>query len=135
MHMVNYEKEQNRLRSLMEEVLTDEETEDFDDDTFQDKQDVIEERQEDSETEQDIFDSEGQENVVEGPIYIGRDNITKWKKNVPKKTVCTRSENIVTRLPASKLRTRSLGTPTVILRYFINDEFIYTFSILKEIGM
>lgn len=122
--MASYEEEQNRLRHLMEEVLTDEETEDFDDETSEDEQDVIEERQEDSESEQDISDSEGQENVVEGPIFLGRDNITKWKKNVPKKTVRTRSENIVTRLPASKLRTRSLGTPTDIFRYFINDAMI-----------
>lgn len=78
--MASYEEEQNRLRHLMEEVLTDEETEDFDDETSEDEQDVIEERQEDSESEQDISDSEGQENVVEGPIFLGRDNITKWKK-------------------------------------------------------
>lgn len=71
--MASYEKEQDRLRRLMEEVLTDEEMEDFDDDTSLDEQDVIEERQEDSESEQDISDFESQENVVEGPIFLGRE--------------------------------------------------------------
>ncbi|KAJ8953863.1 hypothetical protein NQ314_007203 [Rhamnusium bicolor] len=96
--MVSYEEEQNRLRRLMEEVLIYEKTEDSDDDTSQDEQ---EERQEDSESEQDISDSEGQENVFALEVRI-----------------------IVTRLLASKLRTRSLGTATDIFRYFINNAMI-----------
>lgn len=122
--MASYEADQERLRRLMEEVMDDEIEEVFDDESSESEDDAIEERVEDSDSEQDISDSERNAYPTDGPEFLGKDKISKWKKIVPKKSVRTRRENIVTILPSSKLATRSLKTPLETFKYFINDSMV-----------
>lgn len=125
--MATYEEEQSRLMRLMEEVSTEDEIEYDDDDSDISDTDHIEERENNSDTEQDISDDEIDQlpdDQNSGPFFIGKDKESKWMKHLPTKTIRTRSENKVIRLPTSRLPTRSLKTPIDIFRYFINDKMI-----------
>lgn len=97
------------------------ENEIIDDDSDTDFEDAVESREEDSESEQDYeFDDEDMNTGTES-FYIRKDNVTKWNKKVPNKSVITRSEKLVTRLPASKkLPTRNSKNPLEVWKHFWN---------------
>ena len=100
--MGEYERQQERLRWLMEECL--ESDEDIKVVVLDDKQDENEDDQEtkkklDTDTEQEISDDEHESDVI----------IT---------NVWTRSDNILTHLPGPKAATRNLTNPINIGSYF-----------------
>ncbi|KAJ8952305.1 hypothetical protein NQ314_007567 [Rhamnusium bicolor] len=121
--MESYEEQQEHLRRLMEEVPTDEEAQtEYDDQSGE--VDFVEVREDDSDTEQDISDGEAGDRSLNELSFIGKDKATKWMKQVPTKTVRTRKEDKVLRLPISTLAARTLKTPIEIFKYFINDEMV-----------
>ncbi|KAJ8934084.1 hypothetical protein NQ314_013603 [Rhamnusium bicolor] len=123
--MASYEEQQEHLRRLMEEVPTDEEAQtEYDDQSDAGEVDFVEVREDDSDTEQDISDGEAEDLSLNELCFIGKDKATKWMKQVPTKTVRTRKEDKVLRLPISRLATRTLKTPIEIFKYFINDEMV-----------
>nr|XP_023014742.1 uncharacterized protein LOC111504426 [Leptinotarsa decemlineata] len=126
---MEYERDQARLRYLMDMVPTDDEGESHDsDDDSEGEIDMVEERDGGSESEQEISDCEEEEEddtiVAIAASFLGKDKKTIWMKHVPPKNVRTRSENIVKRLPISKLPTRCLQTPKDIFQFFIDDAMI-----------
>ncbi|XP_023312582.1 piggyBac transposable element-derived protein 4-like, partial [Anoplophora glabripennis] len=105
--MSSYEKEQERLNKLMLECLTKEEEGEFlnDEDEDDNEEDILETQELHSDTEQEISDVEIEEQVPvappRGPVFIGKDKISKWSKHIPHSSR-TRAENLITRLPRTK---------------------------------
>lgn len=121
---MNYEKEQERLLRMLEEVPTDIEY----DDEEEDSTDHCEEREGDSESEQELDSGEeGNAEQNDVPYFTGKDNTTKWKKHLPPQNIRTRSKNIVTHLPGVKGPVRNLKTPIEIWNCF------FTMNILTAI--
>lgn len=123
--MGSYEKEQERLRLLLEEVLNDNEEEVYD------KSDIEESDHEEvdlegSETEEEISDREEGDFINSNSLsFIGKDTVTYWRKrsSVPK-AVRTRADNIVKIFPSPKLSTRTLKETKEIWEYFIDDAMV-----------
>lgn len=105
--MGSYEKEIERLRVLMEEVLTDQEdnvmNDDDEDDSDHDEVDHVEEQCERSDAEQEISDVDEQDVSVSNSLsFSGKDKTTRWNKRPCfAKTVRIRRENLVKLLPGS----------------------------------
>ncbi|KAJ8972837.1 hypothetical protein NQ314_000001 [Rhamnusium bicolor] len=121
--MASFEKEQERLQKLLEEILSDEDGEtQYDDQSDDDVSDREELEIHETDSEQEISD------VGEDDIYVPllcKDNITYWKKHLPvTKAVKTRSENLIKRLPGSSMVTRLLKKPIEIWNYFFNEEIL-----------
>ncbi|KAK9719071.1 hypothetical protein QE152_g22868 [Popillia japonica] len=105
---MSYEKEQQRLLDLWNEVEFDDD-EPFDNEET-DEDDAVGYRSEDSDTIQDANSSSDtdSDNIVPAkrqrtPHFLGKDNSTKWQKHPPNQNVRTRSWNIVTCLPGTVL--------------------------------
>ncbi|KAK9754356.1 KH domain [Popillia japonica] len=104
---MSYEKKQQRLLDLWNEVEFDDD-EPFDNEET-DEDDAVGYRSEDSDTVQDANSSSDtdSDNIVPAkrqrtPHFLGKDNSTKWQKDPPNQNVRTRSWNIVTCLPGTK---------------------------------
>lgn len=130
--MCEYEKEENRLRKLLEEVETDSGSEYEESES---EEDIVEERDKDSNSEQDLDEDEaldeqeGRNNAVfinkNDPFFIGKDKLTKWRKQcVSNKQVKTRSENIVKVLPGVPRRLQHLKSPFDIWNIFFSNEIL-----------
>lgn len=121
--MYSYEKEMERLNKLMLECLEDEtedqRPEDSDDDL---ENDNLEEREENSDTDQGISDSE-EEPFVNQLCFMGKDKTTKWSKCAPPSSR-TRVENLILHLPGPKEAVRRFKTAIEIWRYFFGAEII-----------
>ncbi len=126
--MASYEAEQERLRQMMEDVM-DENNEilddAYDDESEEAESDHEEEQLENSDSEQDISDVEETDEILSNSLsFIGKDG-TRWRKHSSTpRTVRTRKENIITRLPGPSAATRTLKNSLEIWEYFINDEMI-----------
>ncbi|KAB0803065.1 hypothetical protein PPYR_00035 [Photinus pyralis] len=98
---MSWEKQQEELRLLWEELNS---VEELDDDELElaTEDDVIEQRDTDSESEQDCDDDDENippEKIPRIPHFLGKNGSTKWRKHCIKKTCRTRRENIIVRLP------------------------------------
>jgi len=127
--MWSYEKDQERLQTLMEECLTTDDNPSevvFEDDEDENEEDRLTAEILETDTEQEISDEEEEnvEETVATPYFLGKDKISKWEKHVPPKNVRTRSENLVTHLPGPKAATRNLKTPLEIWSYFFNHDIL-----------
>nr|CAH7735214.1 unnamed protein product [Callosobruchus chinensis] len=122
--MGSYEKQQAYLQKLMEEcILNDDEEEPPLDESDEGEEDAVQLDPHETDSEQDISDTEesvSQESVE--PIFIGKDQSTKWRKHCPPKNVRTRSENLVTHLPGPKGLARTLRTPISLWQYFFSEQ-------------
>lgn len=96
---MDYEREQERLLRLMEEVPSSEE---FDDEEESGEEDIVEKIYEGSETEEECSEDEDRETNDHCPYFMGKDGHTKWYKHMPPKNVRTRQENLVLALPGTK---------------------------------
>lgn len=105
---MDYEKEQERLLRLFEEVPSGEE---YDDEEETGEEDNIEEISEDGDTEQEFDENEDEEMNVNGSYFMGRDKRTKWNKHCPPKNVRTRKENLTLHLPGGKACVREKILP------------------------
>lgn len=113
---MDFDKEQQRLLKLLEEVESDIE---FDDNESDGEEDVIETRDEDSESEQELEDND-EEVESEGPFIFGKDKSTKWRKHAPQnKNVRTRAVNLVKHLPGVKRDFMNLKDPVSIWQLFL----------------
>lgn len=127
---MDYEREQARLLTLWEEAEDDAmPIEDYDDDEFSDEEDKIENREEDSESEQDLENEDeitppSQKKIRREPMFLGRDNLTEWKKHKPSVKVRTRSKNIVTHLPGVKGPARSVSTVIDCWKCFFDENIL-----------
>ncbi|KAJ8942979.1 hypothetical protein NQ314_009854 [Rhamnusium bicolor] len=125
--MGDYEREQARLEKIMQDVLAESEAEEIAEDLASDGEiDNLETRDLNSDTEQEISDSDeivdmGYTNKL---YYIGKDGHTQWKKHAPNKRVKTRKENKYVRLPMARIRTRDLKEPLDIFRFFVDDTLL-----------
>nr|CAI5827747.1 unnamed protein product [Callosobruchus analis] len=106
----------------MEEcILNDDEEEPPLDDSDEGEEDAVELDPHETDSEQDVSDNEEsvlQESVE--PLFIGKDQSTKWRKHCPPKNVRTRSENLITHLPGPKGLAKTLKTPISIWQYFFS---------------
>nr|CAI5866340.1 unnamed protein product [Callosobruchus analis] len=106
----------------MEEcILNDDEEEPPLDDSDEGEEDAVELDPHETDSEQDVSDNEEsvlQESVE--PLFIGKDQSTKWRKHCPPKNVRTRSENLITHLPGPKGLAQTLKTPISIWQYFFS---------------
>ncbi|KAF5272964.1 hypothetical protein FQR65_LT17272 [Abscondita terminalis] len=92
--MDSCEREQTRL--LMEEVLIDEKNIEYDDEEEDEENfDNVEARGRNSDTEQEMSDTEEIVQGIQEPYFLEKVKRNKWQKMVPKKSVRTRSENII----------------------------------------
>ncbi|KAJ8969613.1 hypothetical protein NQ314_001668 [Rhamnusium bicolor] len=126
--MDDFERKQERLKTLFEEVsATSEGESESDEDEVE--VDFVEERSVDSNSEQDLDEVEGDDFIDNNdPIFIGKDGATKWKKHsAPNKNIKTRSENIIKKiLPGVPRNLRHLKTPLDIWNTFFSDEILNT---------
>ncbi|KAJ8928130.1 hypothetical protein NQ314_019356 [Rhamnusium bicolor] len=100
--MWSREEEQEHLAKLMVECLIDsdiEESVDFDDEEKEGEEDILESRNSDTDTEQEIsdtvvyYDSQNRR-----PTFIGKDNTTIWFKDPLPRRERTRAENLIKHL-------------------------------------
>lgn len=119
---MSYEAEQARLLRMLEELEAEENTE-FDDNEDEGEVDHVNEREDDSDTEQEL-DIEDEETMDTGRFFLGKDKVTKWRKQVPPQNVRTRSKNIITHLPGVTSATKGLKSVVDIWNYFFDDEII-----------
>ena len=87
------------VQSLLEEVEDDI---DGDFDPYSDEEeDIIETRNESTDTEQEVDSDDSSENDSDknNSYFLGRDKSTNWCKSNPPRNVRTRRQNIVTHLP------------------------------------
>lgn len=134
--MWSYEKKQEHLKKLYDEMITSELAENenqeivFDDEDSEDEEDVVNEsfENQDSDTEQEISEVESEEisdtPLSDYPYFLGKDNLTKWRKQTPPKNVRTRSENIVTHLPGPKGEIKNYREPLQFWRHFFDDNLL-----------
>lgn len=124
--MGDYEKEQERLRALWEDIDPEDEPIDRDDSDQEDEVDNVSICSEypDMEQDGDIPEVGEEENAAaqqdddiqdetessEGSFFQGKDG-TKWFKDPPNKRVRIGSENIITHLPGVKGYGKSAKTP------------------------
>ncbi|KAK9702865.1 hypothetical protein QE152_g29670 [Popillia japonica] len=75
--MYSYEKEQEKLHRMMQEMLSSDEEGivQYDDDS-EDDVDNLEIQIEDTDTEQEFSDGETNPSSVEGPYFVGKNNVT-----------------------------------------------------------
>lgn len=131
---LSYEKEQEKLLKLYDEVMTDNSPE-FDDsisdDSFEEDHCEIQDINTDSEQEiEDVdvpADFDNLHNVhVRIPSFVTR-NFTKWKKHAPaNKRVRTRANNIIVNLPGVKKTAIHLLSASEIWNCFFTDEILET---------
>lgn len=126
--MAAYEKEQERLHKLMLVCLSEDEFQEkdvVDYDTDEDElHDNVEERELSTDTEQEVSDSEEyEEHFSRGPIFVGKDKVSKWSKHAPPATK-TRAENIITHLPGPKIAVRNLKTVNEIWQQFFDLDML-----------
>ncbi|KAJ8930708.1 hypothetical protein NQ314_016473 [Rhamnusium bicolor] len=145
--MASFEKEQERLQKLLEEVLSDENGEtQYDDQSDDDVSDRAELEIHETDSEQENSDV-GEDDMYNytSLSYIGNSVRFTWfqyiswnnyfyfwvktmshsKKQQPvTKAVKTRSENLIKRLPGSSMATRSLKKPIEIWNYFFNEQIL-----------
>lgn len=81
---------------------------DFEDDCDSSEEEVIENREGDSETTESDEECKSPLKLV--IFYTGKDKITKWKYTCPKQNVRTRRQNLLTRLPAVNGDTKECRT-------------------------
>ncbi|KAI4455686.1 piggybac transposable element-derived protein 4 [Holotrichia oblita] len=130
--MWSYEKEQEHLNRLWNELdnensvddppIIDSEDEHFSDHEAESSHETDTE-QSGNEVEEES-DEENHDNEY-ATFYVSKDNSTKWAKTCANRTVRTRAENIITFLPGVKSRAKNLKTPLDCWRFFI-DEVIIT---------
>lgn len=123
---MNYKTEQARLLRLFEEVETDEDYGNDDDDEQGDI-DSIEQRSENSDTEQEFEDGGGDYvpvPVTRDAVFIGKDKVTQWKKHFPPKNIRTLSANIVLQLPGVKAYAKSKKSPLDIWLCLFDEEML-----------
>ncbi|KAJ8928500.1 hypothetical protein NQ314_018940 [Rhamnusium bicolor] len=133
MTMGSYEREQKRLQQMLEEVMSDGESQEIayddhsdPDQSDEDQLDYVEEKLDNSESEHDISDHEQEEESYSNRLsFFGKDKVTRWRKFASQPiTVKTRQKNIVKRFPGSTQATRNLSGPLEIWQHFFNDEII-----------
>lgn len=128
-----YEKEMQRLRKLLEEVESDEESV-CEDENFSDHE-SFSEHDSNSEIENSSSSDDSDE---EQDAYIGRDKLTVWKKSKFRPKVRTPACNIVLHLPGSRGEAKNVTNPSCCISLLIDDSMLekivsYTNIFIKKI--
>lgn len=121
-----WEQEQTRLNKLMTECLEEEKEEsdvEFDDQEESGEEDNLERQDLDTDTEQEISDSEDDFSERQ-PTFVGKDKVTVWKKHVPNKCVKTKPSNIIKQLPGVKRIAKDLKREIDIWKYFFSKQVL-----------
>ncbi|KAK9679243.1 hypothetical protein QE152_g40166 [Popillia japonica] len=108
---MSYEEEQARLQRLIEGI--DPYVAEYDDDHDDEEVDYVETFDDNTDTEQELEDEieagpSTDTRQFQDPFFLGRDQITKWKKHIPPRNVRKRAENIIKILPGVKGQARIL---------------------------
>ena len=115
---MSYEEEQQRVSRLLSEVEREpQESLHFDADDGDDEEDLMEVREESSDSEQD-WDMDDGAAMTEDDIFTGKDGTTRWRKKAPKQSVRTRSKNIITQLPGPRGKTKGISSAIESWRCF-----------------
>nr|XP_022910826.1 piggyBac transposable element-derived protein 4-like [Onthophagus taurus] len=121
--MGDYEKEQQRLLALWEDMESDDEVINNDDSEEEDI-DNISVCSDYPDMEQDAEDElEPAEEQTQAKYFFGKDG-TKWSKQHPNKKVRTRAENIIIHLPGVKKPAKMAKTPLECFSLFIDEQMI-----------
>lgn len=122
---MSWEAEQNRLTSMLEEVLSDEEDNVAVDSDASIDEDHLQESDHNSVSEQDASSIESSEDEGQDErTYLGKDKVTKWFNVKGRTAVRTRSHNIVTEAPGPKGMAQSCKSPSECFELFITDDMI-----------
>ncbi|GBM64110.1 hypothetical protein AVEN_173264-1 [Araneus ventricosus] len=122
--LTSYEKEIERLRKLLAEVETHEDSDlDFEHNGLED---VLEEnfsdherfRQHDMESEED--EDSGNEDANNLLWFLSKD-VVQWRKTKFRQNIRGRCHNIVSRLPGTKRPAKDVASPVKSWELFIND--------------
>nr|CAH7750048.1 unnamed protein product [Callosobruchus chinensis] len=116
----HYEREQERLMRLWDE-LEEEESEhpiELDDDDESFAADELETQDHNTDSQEDIDENVCGEDLDENgrshriPYFVGKDKITRWNKHCPSRTAVRtiRSQNLVTQAPGARGEARQKGT-------------------------
>ena len=105
------DKENERIRSLLE--TCDMSSDEPDDDDDSGEEDNLEVRHESTDTEQEMSDaaSENELDTDDLDCYTGKDGETIWKKSKPRVNVRTRAHNIITEPTGVKGSAKNAKTP------------------------
>lgn len=125
--MISYEREQERLQRLFDEIISESEPEpEDDDDSLAD--DNLEELDYTTNSESDFSEMDNFEESFSqirksrNPLLVGKDG-TKWRKHCEiKRNVRTRSENICLHLPGPKGEIRKQSSGKNIWEYFLTNK-------------
>lgn len=104
---------------LIDEVL-DEGPIDSDDEDEEDAA-IVSEHYTSSEQEGDEDD---EEEVCENNYYLGKDRMTKWRKEISRPNIRTRSHNIIIHLPCVRGDAKQCATPLECFKLFISSDII-----------
>lgn len=85
------------------------------------EEDHVTESEHDTESEQSADEVETCEGELQNSYYVGKDKITKWSKSCPKKSVRTRSENIIIHLPGPKKHASKIVSEDKLLDLFLDS--------------
>lgn len=99
------------------------------DESEEEEQDVTIESDHQSDTEQELSESDGDlsdDTEEEGlqSYFIGKDGVTKWRKEHPPKNVRTRAHNIISQLPGPKGAAREAKSEIQALDLFISNDVL-----------
>ena len=118
------------VRRLLEEDVDEDEpavNEDLGEESDIDSLDEVEERKDNSDTEQDGEVTEGEnEPESESNFFWGKDKTSKWAKNPPKRTVRKRAHNIITHLPGVIGNARNAKTAVDCWNNLFTDDILNT---------
>lgn len=126
---MSWEQEQARLAALLEEVISDNEDNVAVESDASLDEDLIQESDHDSLSEQDVLsveESEVEECQSENRQrdYIGKDKVTKWHKVKGRTAIRTRAHNIITEASGPKGMAKTCKSPLECFQLFITDDMI-----------
>ena len=113
------EKENERIRRLLETCDVSSYEPDVDDDSGE--EDNLEVRHESTDTKQEMSDvaSENELDTDDLDCYTGKDGETVWKRSKPRVNVSTRAHNIITKPTGVKGSAKIAKTPKDCWSYFL----------------
>lgn len=118
-----YEKEMERLRSLLNEVESEENSANSDEEEFSDHENFSEHNSE-SEIEEDDSEVDQDDVIASSDVFIGKDNCTRWKKEKFRTNGRTPARNIISHLPGPRGAAKDVTTPINSLDIFIDKNMI-----------
>lgn len=103
------------VEDMVDFLITDDDNdptvnEDFGEESYITSEDEVEERDDDSETQQEGATDEADDAAADASYFLGKDKITKWYRNPPPRSVRRGTHNLITHLPRVRGNARDAKT-------------------------